>query len=84
MTMTIKIKGKTHEVKGLADASALYCQIRDESGEGGSTFRPAVVRQNGKGIARISYNGNVWPMAEWTPGLTPLLRVAGLFAGDAR
>jgi hypothetical protein len=55
-TMKLTI-GRRHsiEVASLEEASRVYCDLRDESGEGASTF------PNGKvGKYRISYNGKVW------------------------
>ena len=43
------------EVTNLADAQDHYCRLRDESGEGASTFPDGRV-----GHYRISYNGRVW------------------------
>jgi hypothetical protein len=40
--------------------SAIYCRVRDASGEGNTTFRPVNVREAGKHIGHISYNGRVW------------------------
>lgn len=40
--------------------SEIYCLARDVSGEGCSTFRPVNVREGGKAIGHISYNGRVW------------------------
>ena len=42
--------------------SECYCEIRDESGEGCSTFRPVNVYEAGttKIIGSISYNGRIW------------------------
>lgn len=53
-TLTI---GRRHKVEAsdAAEASAIYCKLRDESGEGSSTW------PNGKfGKLHISYNGKVW------------------------
>lgn len=60
MKLTI---GKRHTVlipamaisEQLKAASAAYCRLRDESGEGASTFP-----QGKAAIYRISYNGRVW------------------------
>ena len=54
--MKLKI-GKRHTiaVTTLADAQNHYCRLRDESGEGASTFPDGSV-----GKFRISYNGRVW------------------------
>lgn len=43
------------EVTNLADAQRVYCSLRDESGEGASTFPDGRVDNY-----RISYNGRVW------------------------
>ena len=42
--------------------SECYCEIRDESGEGCSTFRPVNVFLSGttEAIGHISYNGRIW------------------------
>ena len=70
-------KGK--EVKDFAEASALYCKARDHGrGQGASKFRPGEIRENGKLIARISYNGNVWPPEDWFSGMRPLLNLTGI------
>jgi len=47
---TLKIEATT-----AAEASAIYCKLRDDSGEGASTFPDG--KWNGN---RISYNGRVW------------------------
>src|SRR5258708_2767136 len=46
----------------LKELSEYYCEIRDESGEGCSTFRPVNVLVCGTvdAIGHISYNGRVW------------------------
>jgi hypothetical protein len=41
-------------------ASKIYCRVRDESGEGNSTFPKPTIR-NGKSIIGVfSYNGRIW------------------------
>lgn len=53
---TLKI-GRRHKIEAsnAAEASAIYCKLRDESGEGASTW------PDGKfGNLHISYNGKVW------------------------
>ena len=62
MKLTI---GNRHSIEGiiphgpvsaqLAEASRVYCHLRDESGEGASTFP-----EGRAAIYRISYNGRVW------------------------
>lgn len=65
--MQLKI-GKRYliEVASLEEASRVYCELRDESGEGGSTWPEGKVGQH-----RISYNGKVW-MRAWTAGEEPV------------
>lgn len=59
-TLTIG-RRSTHPVTSYAEASKIYCTIRDESEEGVSTFPGGNIKDsNGKIIARISYNGRVW------------------------
>lgn len=75
--LKMKIKRRTYHPATLAEASSIYCTLRDESGEGASTFRETeVVDQDGKFVARISYNGRVWANREWTSGEQPILEAA--------
>jgi hypothetical protein len=55
------IRGEMHQ-GDLKWLSECYCEIRDESGEGCSTFRPVNVYISGttEAIGHISYNGRVW------------------------
>ena len=55
-TLILKI-GRRERVAvcSLAEASRVYGRVRDESGEGSSTFPAGRV-----GKLRISYNGRVW------------------------
>lgn len=48
------------EVWDLEDASKVYCQVRDESGEGASTFPDGLVFGSNSLAYTISYNGKVW------------------------
>lgn len=58
----------------LHHASDLYCEERDASGEGASTFPPGrVFDTEGRKVAKISYNGRVWPPARWHEGQRPLI-----------
>lgn len=67
-------KGK--KVSSLKEASDLYCAARDRGiGRGASRFRPGEIHENGMLIARISYNGKVWPPEEWHSGQVPLLDI---------
>ena len=72
--MNVKIQGRNYEVASLQEASRKYCDLRDASGRGASWFRDGEVRDDvGVLVARISYNGRVWPPEAWQPGMKPLL-----------
>jgi hypothetical protein len=68
--------GKRFEVASLEDASQKWCAFRDATGAGASEIGEDVMiyNQTGTPVARISYNGKVWPPVEWKPGLEPLYR----------
>lgn len=75
--MTIRSLGISVCLESIEYASRLYCAIRDESGEGASTFPEAFLEQRGtwgrtSPLGRISYNGRVWPTGPWTAEQTPL------------
>lgn len=74
--------GKRYPVESLEDASNKWSQARDVSvrqGGGGSAIGGGVriVDQSGKEVARVSYNGRVWPPGEWKSGLKPLYDPSG-------
>jgi hypothetical protein len=58
------IRGELLHAASLKEISDLYCEIRDETGEGCSTFMPVNVYRAGAGtpdlVGHISYNGRVW------------------------
>lgn len=54
--MNLTIGGRTYEVASVADASALYQRLRDQSGMGASRWPQGRLT----GGLRISYNGRVW------------------------
>lgn len=67
--METTIKGRRFVAPSFAVLSRIYCHLRDNSGEGGSTFAPAIIRNDsGVAVAYISYNGRVWPGSpqEWS------------------
>lgn len=72
--MRLFIEGRlSREVATLQEASVRYEAVRDESGEGASTFPDGdVLDADGRSIARISYNGRVWPPGPYDPAATPL------------
>src|SRR3546814_4901224 len=53
--------GRRHkcEVTSLAQASQVYGRLRDESGEGASTFPDGKITGAGAAL-RVSYNGRIW------------------------
>lgn len=62
---TLKIKsalGRTtiENLPSLEAVSARYCELRNESGEGMSTFETASVYKGTKRTHTVSYNGKVW------------------------
>lgn len=66
--------GRTrYEVASLQHASEMFCAARDRSGNGASeTPTPTIVTADGRFVARISYNGRVWPDESWTPASIPI------------
>jgi hypothetical protein len=55
-----------HPVATLAEASRVICEERDATGTGASDWKKATgdVRRGGSTgpvVARISYNGRIWP-----------------------
>ena len=38
---------------------------------GGNVIDPDVI-ENGKIIGRMSYNGKIWPLDRWVPGMEPI------------
>lgn len=60
-------KRRQIEVKSLADASAQYRAWIDRNGLGGGNMalHSGEVVENGRVIARISYNGRIWEPGEW-------------------
>lgn len=55
-----------------AEASSLYCERRDRSGLGASTFPEALLLIAETPVGRISYNGRIWLPGDWEPGTEPL------------
>jgi hypothetical protein len=60
MAYAFSMRGNSYIADTLELASKIYCRVRDESGEGNSTFPKPAIR-NGKSIVGVfSYNGRVW------------------------
>jgi hypothetical protein len=75
--MFLQIGRRRYEVASFEQASAMFCKARDVAGEGASrTPSVRIVTENGAELARISYNGRVWPAGEWKPGTLPLCEAA--------
>lgn len=59
-------------VVDLADASRCYQRARGTKPS--SAFREGIVTdESGVEVARVSYNGRVWPAGPYQPGRTPLM-----------
>lgn len=72
-TMFLQVGNTRYEVESLEHASVMFCAARDKSGFGASgTPVVTVVSDGGQEIARISYNGRVWPAGDWRTDATPL------------
>lgn len=58
------------EVASLEEASRVYQRLRNESGEGGSTWPTGLLPGY-----HVSYNGRVWKgrPKDWKPGAEPVL-----------
>lgn len=67
-----------YRVHTLRHASAAYGQLRDDSGEGASTFPEGRVFRGREEVAKISYNGRVWLPGPWSPGISPICEAAPL------
>lgn len=71
---TATIRGTTF-AGSLADLSTAYSRLRDQSGEGASTFPTATVLDERNHTAGfIGYNGRIWAdhPADWNPNATPI------------
>lgn len=60
--MKMKIGTRMYEVTDELQAVVLYERLRDESGEGASTWPFAKLYVGKRQTAEISYNGRVWPV----------------------
>jgi hypothetical protein len=69
----VEVGKRRFPVADFAAASALFCKTRDAFGKGASkTPKARIVNASGEPVARISYNGRIWPDAEWFDGMKPL------------
>lgn len=60
MSFTFSMRGNSYVADTLELASKIYCRVRDESGEGNSTFPKPAVRNGKSIIGTFSYNGRIW------------------------
>lgn len=71
--MFLQVGGRRYPVASFAQASQMFCIARDKNGEGASnTPSPLIVDDAGSVIAHVSYNGRVWPGADYATDATPL------------
>jgi len=61
----ITIRDVVYGADSLKLLSEIYCLVRDANGEGCSTFLPATVREHGRDVGYISYNGRIWDGRLW-------------------
>ena len=59
-------------VTSYEEASAIYGGVRRRTGLGASLFPDGSITGDTVPIARISYNGRVWPARQWVPGDKPI------------
>lgn len=64
-------------VDSFEEASRRFQELRDEADEGASTWPDGLINDYGMNVARISYNGKVWPMGKWTSQMKPLFNPYG-------
>jgi hypothetical protein len=61
------------QVETFREASIKYSAVRNESGIGSRDLPDAkLVDESGKIVARVAYNGSVFPGDKWFPGIKPL------------
>jgi hypothetical protein len=60
MRMQFNGKGSQIPISSIRDARRNWITFRDETGIGASDVAFVLVSDNGKQVARISYNGRVW------------------------
>ena len=74
----IEIGRRRYQVADFRQASEMFCAARDRAGEGASkTPWPNIVTADGRVVARVSYNGRVWPPEEWHRDQVSLYDPAG-------
>lgn len=69
------VPSRWQDVDGLEEASRACRAYVEEYGLGGGNWAGGEVidHSSGKTVARVSYNGRVWPPGKWHAGMTPLV-----------
>lgn len=66
--LTVKYRGRTYQVESVEDAAAKWSEFRDEalrSGLGPDDIGGhLLVRDGNTTVAKISWNGRIWPVAK--------------------
>ena len=82
MAYEFLLLGERYEAPTLAECSAIFSRIRDESLQGASEFPERVlIREVGFRLpfGRFSYNGRIWRgVGAWQPGDVPLYDNRGI------
>ncbi len=60
------------EVRDFAEASRVCRAYIAKYDLGAGNWPGGIIRQGTRTIARVSYNGRVWPAGKWPPSMTPL------------
>jgi hypothetical protein len=67
------VRARTVRARDFAEASVLCRTYITENDLGASDWAGGDVRDHtGARVARVSYNGRVWPPGDWQPGIAPL------------
>lgn len=70
------VDSQPHWIRSLTSLDAcqrVYVSLREECDLGASRFGEGeIFDQFGQYVARVSYNGRLWPALPWTPGMKPL------------
>lgn len=59
-------------VNSLQEASKVCRDYIERNQLGSGNWTGGMVSEDGKQVARISYNGRIWPPGDWRPGMKPL------------
>lgn len=77
-TMFLKVGKRLYQVASFQQASEMFCKARDASGHGASKVSSKqIVDESGVPFAYVSYNGRVWPGAEYQADAVAIYPVDG-------